>query len=184
MYRFQTKSCYNCRNLTDIYAEIDAGRDGEVRRTCRFQLLNHQTRNLLSKAPENENPESDANIQEAIANMKRVFTMIGLTEDMPATAALAGKVFPWLAEDLNLQVSLGNHHVSSARSSNRQCTMPHANSSPKNNFCGADGRSHWDLPAHPDAETARVIMEHNKADMELYEAAVKHFELQKRALNL
>jgi len=184
MYRFQTRSCYQCRNLTDVYADIDAaGSDDGLKRMCRLQLQNHQTRNLLSNV-ENENPESSVHVQEAISNMKTVFSMIGLTEDMPTTALMAGIVFPWLAEELNLEDSIGSHIFSNAESSSTKCTMPHANSSPKNNHCGADGKSHWNLPAEPDAETARVIMEHNKADMELYEAAVKQFSLQKLALDL
>jgi hypothetical protein len=62
--------------------------------------------------------------------------------------------------------------------------LPHANASPTNNHCSADGRSRWDLPDHPDEETARVILEHNAMDLQLYEAAVAQFEMQRRALGL
>jgi hypothetical protein len=183
MYRFQTYRCYDCRNLTDIYADIDQG-TSQLSRMCRFQLLNHQTRNLLSTAPENEIPDSEEQAQEAIHNLKNVFTMIGLTEDMPATAAMAAKVFPWLAEKIDWDEAVGQGRISASSTLNSNCTLPHSNASPQNNHCSADHKSHWDLPDHPDEETARVILEHNAMDVRLYEAAVVHFEMQKRALGL
>lgn len=186
MFRFQTKGCYSCRKLTDIYAAIDAGKDKDLRHTCKTQLLNHQTRNLLSNVADfNENPQSDEAIEQAIANLKDVFTMVGLTEDMDATAAMVSKVFPWLAEQLIVEdaVEWRNFPIPSGSSNSRTCTMPHANSSPQNNMCGPDG-THWDLSSDPDEETARAIMAHNQADLRLYEAAVRHFELQRKALNL
>lgn len=197
MFRFQTKSCYHCRNLKDIYAAIDSGKDDDLRHNCKMQLLNHQTRNLLSNVADfNENPHSEEAIEQAIANMKNVFTMIGITEDMPATAAMAYKVFPWLAPNLdwNAAVDLGtardavvdptaNNDDADKRRAHANCTMPHANSSPRNNRCGKGG-THWDLPSEPDEETARLILQHNQADVKLYEAALRHFELQRKALDL
>lgn len=194
MFRFQTRNCYKCLPLKDVYAEIDAG-TSQLTRMCKLQLLNHQTRNLLSTATDNDVPDSVDHVKEAIYNMKNVFTMVGLTEDMPNTAAMAGKVFPWLAETVVWEDAVGNggsgdanHTVPAPRPAllavPKQCPMPHANASPKNNRCGPDGKSHWDLPPVPDEETARIIMEHNQMDVQLYEAAVVQFELQKRALGL
>lgn len=50
MYRFQTKSCYGCRKLSEIYEEYDAGKTNvsNFRGICLPQLMNHQTTNLLS----------------------------------------------------------------------------------------------------------------------------------------
>ena len=50
MYRFQTKSCYTCRKLADIYNDYDAGiiNATSLRGICLPQLMNHQTTNLLS----------------------------------------------------------------------------------------------------------------------------------------
>jgi len=193
MFRFQTKSCYGCRPLKDIYAAIDAGNDDDLRHNCKLQLLNHQTRNLLSNVVgaefDTENPDSDQAVDEAIANMKTVFTMIGITEDMPTTAAMASKVFPWLAPDLDWNAAVetnnnnNNNNNPQQRNTDKDCTMPHANSSPRNNRCGANG-THWDLPSEPDEETARIIRQHNAADLKLYEAALRHFELQRQALDL
>ena len=190
MFRFQTKNCYHCRNLIDIYAAIDAGRDQDLGHNCKMQLLNHQTRNLLLNAAEfQENPQSEEAIEQAISNLKNVFTMVGLTEDMNAATAMVAKVFPWLAEHMVLEEAVewggvvGTAGGKAIQRTNRTCYMPHANSSPQNNGC-RPGNTHWDLPSDPDEETARVILEHNQADLQLYEAAVRHFELQRKALYL
>lgn len=166
MYRFQTKRCYKCKTLQQVYADYDAaGGDVYESDMCASQLMNHQTRNLLTQAEGTD----EEKVTQAIDDMENYFTMIGLTEDIPATAAIAGMVFPWLAE-----------HVNGTATS---CPFPHKNSSPQNNRCGT-GNTHWDLPSHPDAETAELIRQHNQLDMQVYEAAVKHFELQKKALGL
>lgn len=80
---------------------------------------------------------------------------------------MIGSIAPWMAEDFR----------------NQTCTLPHANASPRNNRCG-EGGTHWDLPPHPDEETRKVIEEHNKIDIELYEFAVQQFEYQRLALGL
>ena len=110
-------------------------------------------------------------VQEAVDNMKDFFTIIGITERLPETAELLGTTFPWM----NLEPSEEYETTS-------QCELPHANASPKNNRCGEDGKSHWDLPKQPDQETYDLIVKHNALDMELYEAAVAYFELQVKAL--
>jgi hypothetical protein len=186
MFRFQTKSCYGCRELKDIYRDIDQA-SNNLTRICKLQLLNHQTRNLMSSDPENEIPSTEEHLAEAIANMKNVFTMIGLTEDMPNTTQIAGRVFPWLAERVTSWsdvFDIANQTTAAVGTSTTDsCVLPHRNASPKNNRC-IDNTKHWDLPDIPDEETTQAIMEHNQLDMRLYEAAVRQFELQKIALGL
>jgi hypothetical protein len=184
MYRFRTKACYGCRDLKDVYAEIDSG-NSTLDRMCALQLQNHQTNNLLSSTNFNETTIATARgtpqqrqqiISEAIRNMHDFFTMVGLTEELNTTAAMVGRVFPWLATDVNGTV----------------CGLPHSNASPQNNHCGSrtgnardrSGSTHWDLPSRPDDATAQLIRKHNELDMALYEAAVDLFRLQKEALGL
>jgi hypothetical protein len=165
MFRFQTKRCYDCRNLTDIYDQIDRNESlsGEV---CQMQLLNHQTRNLVSFW---DPSQPDVMIEDAIHNMKTFFTLVGLTENMKETADMVGKVFPFMNETI--------------AGSNETCAMPHKNSSPQNNGCAADG-GHWELPDHPDDATTQAIIDHNPLDVMLYEQAVQQFQYQKMALGL
>jgi hypothetical protein len=185
MFRFQTKSCYGCRELKEIYRDLDRSNDANLTRICKLQLLNHQTRNLMSSDPENEIPSTDEHSAEAIANMKNVFTMIGLTEDMPNTTYIAGRVFPWLTERVTSWSDVLDFANQTAKEfvSTDSCVLPHRNASPKNNRC-IDNSKHWDLPDIPDEETTQAIMQHNQLDMRLYEAAVRQFELQKIALGL
>ena len=149
---------------------------------CANQIMNHQTRNLAStsydSAAEYEEGSSvelgQEHVHEAITNLNDMFTMVGLTEDMPATAKIVGHVFPWLAENL----SNADDDASSST-----CPMPRKNTSPSNNQCGP-GHTHLELPDHPDEGTTRLIEEHNKLDLQVYEAALQQFELQKLALGL
>ena len=103
----------------------------------------------------------------ALENLQRGFSVVGLLERLEESLALFSHVFPWMAERVD--------------GSDRTCAFPHRNSSPRNNRCGPDG-SHWELPDEPDEETRRVIEEHNRLDIRLYEAALQHFELQLMAV--
>jgi hypothetical protein len=191
MFRFQTKNCYKCTPLKDIYKAIDSGKkDNGFDQLCTDQLQNHEVNNLLSsewplKASEVRGDDKDddnnaetrnAMIQEAINNMKGFFTVIGITEELEMTAQLLGKVMPWMSDTIDEELYGGEMKST--------CPLSHENASPKNNRCGSDGKSHWDLPKQPDQETYDLIVKHNSLDMELYEAAVSYFELQKRALDL
>jgi hypothetical protein len=111
--------------------------------------------------------------------------MVGLTEDMPATAAMTAKVFPWLAERIDWKEAVDDeaHIPSDSTTLYKNRTVPHKNASPTNNHCSADCKSHWDIPDHPDEETACVILEHNSMNLQLYEAAVAQFAMQKRAFS-
>ena len=188
MYRYQTKNCFGCVPLLDIYQAMDAGESiPKVDRQCTRQLVNHQVTNLLShqqgagggedyfielsstKSDDTVTDEEKRLLEQAISNMKSFFTLIGLTEQLNATVQMAGMVFPWMNETVN--------------GSELTCPLPHANASPKNNRCG-EHYTHWDLPSHPDEATRKAIEAHNQLDLQLYEAAKEHFELQKEALGL
>jgi len=184
MYRFQTRICYKCMKLTDIYDTIDNNITYVTVRNhsqrfddlCLDQLRNHEVANLLTSTHWPDHPEDEetqqAMVAEAIQNMKEYFTVIGLTEELTTTAQIIGKVMPWMNETLE--------------GFDDACPLPHDNSSPTNNRCIYTGRGkpdeHWDLPKHPDEETRQAILKHNTMDMQLYEAAVAYFELQKRAM--
>eukprot|EP00980_Cylindrotheca_fusiformis_P015613 scaffold4481_cov121-Cylindrotheca_fusiformis.AAC.9 len=171
MYRFQTDNCFGCRNLTDIYEMLDKGEWPGFDTLCMSHLANKQVANLMSSTlPEDASDEEKVN--SAIQTMKSFFTVIGLTEDMKATEALLVNAFPWLAQQVE--------------GSNTTCTMEHTNKAPTNNGCIKDRKAkkvyHWYLPPHPDEATRKVIEEHNRLDLKLYEAAVEYFQLQKRAI--
>jgi len=211
MYRFRTKSCYRCMPLLDVYAHIDNGTlapvCGDCDGVCIPQLLDHQTRNLLT-TPESESLPPDQRLAEALYNMRNRFAVVGITGDLPNTTRMLGHVFPWLAEDLppptvstpsttrRAQAKVGrknkgrNKDTGAAEENRRRrdtltaaskCTLPHANGSPANNYCGPKG-THLPLPEHPDEATRAAIIAHNSHDVALYKAAVEHFELQKKVL--
>lgn len=184
MFRFQTKKCYECKPLKEIYQQLEAGEDAGIDKLCRDQLLNHEVNNLLSSEYPLEVSELDVEnneehaelsekmIQEAIDNMKDFFTVIGITEEISTTASILGTVFPWMDLD-----------GSEEHGTTSQCKLSHANASPTNNRCGKDN-THWELPNHPDQETYDLIAKHNAMDMKLYEAAISYFALQKKALGI
>jgi hypothetical protein len=172
MYRFRTKDCYQCRTLKEVYGAMDAGTTTDFADgMCAAQLQNHQTRNLVLQQ-QRQQPEGASEkelVAQAIDNLENFFTIIGLTEEIASTAQITGRVFPWMAEHVNGTTS--------------DCPFPHANSSPKNNHCGPHG-GHLELPVSPDEETEALIRQHNQMDIQVYDAAVKHFQLQKKALGL
>jgi len=192
MFRFQTKNCYQCTPLKDIYKSIDAGtmtQDYGLDKLCTDQIQNHEVANLLSSEwpmevtelkTDNEKHQQtrEKMIQEAIENMKQFFTVIGITEELVDTAATLGKVIPWMNETVTMTIG-----TEDAKTETHMCSLSHANASPKNNRCG-EKSTHWDLPDKPDEETYNLILEHNSMDMELYEAAFAYFELQTRALEM
>lgn len=152
--------------LTEIYEDIDNGNTNRLEDLCVKQLQNHETANLLSTEWPDDAKDQDM-IDQAVENMKHFFTAIGITEQLDATVNIFGRVFPWF----QIKVEW----------SNTICPLPHDNASPRNNRCG-EGGTHWDLPSEPDEETRLAIEAHNQLDIALYNAAVAHFELQKRAI--
>jgi len=182
MFRFQTKNCYKCMPLKDIYQKLENGEDTGLDKLCLDQLQNHEVNNLLSTEWPLEVTQLDIEnniehvdmsskmVQEAVDNMKNFFTVIGITERLPETASILGTTFPWM-----------NLEASEKYGTTSQCALPHANASPKNNRCG-EGNTHWELPKQPDEETYNLIAKFNSLDLELYEAAVEYFEMQVDAL--
>ena len=176
MFRFQTKGCYKCTDLRDIYQMIDNGTINEhvcpenggepCEGVCVSQLLNHQSRNLLTSFLDDATERMDGTekLNEAIENLKTKFTVIGITEELSNYTQIVSHAFPFLAETVE--------------GSDTVCKLEHRNSSPRNNRCGVDN-THWDLPDHPDEETRQAIMAHNQIHMALYEAAKKYFSIQK-----
>jgi len=190
MFRFQTKGCYRCMPLKDVYAMIDAGtfvnRTADAARTksvqmCADQLQNHQTRNLLTSDVDIETTPEDELVRLAVRDLDEFFTVVGITEDMDNTHKVIGHVFPWLAETTTTDPDPKSAGADSASSTT--CAMPHANASPRNNGCGPGG-THWDLPDHPDEETERLIIQHNQLDMQVYDASLRIFDMQKQVLGL
>jgi hypothetical protein len=184
MFRFQTKNCYKCMPLKEIYQKLEKGEDTGLDQLCLNQIQNHEVNNLLSTEFELDVTELDLEnndghlqlrdnmVQEAINNMKGFFTVVGITEELVETSTILGKVFPWMGLD-------GREEDGTTK----QCALEHANASPSNNRCG-EGNTHWDLPKQPDQETMDLIVKYNSMDMELYEAAVAYFDLQQKALAL
>lgn len=207
MFRFQTRMCYHCTPLAEVYKMIDdgtiddwcdeqrgssgrgGGKPGGEKKgcdgVCMSQLLNHQTRNLMTtewESPEGLAMSEQEKLDEALHNLQTNIAVVGITDELPAYRAILGEVFPWLAE--NVVLDPGADAAMVGKKGQKTCSLPHANASPRNNRCGQDGKSHWDLGDEPDRETMQAILKHNQLDMKLYEAAVKKFGLQKRALGL
>jgi len=171
-YKYQLSNCYRCKDLKFIYKLFDSGDWPGYDTLCMSHLKDKQVRNLVSQdLPEDATDEE--RVQNAIANMKSKFTLVGITEQMEATEALLVNLFPWLDGHLER--------------SNATCSMEHTNRSPRNNGCLVDKKTkqmlHMPVSKHPpDEETRRVIEEHNQLDMKLYEAALEHFEVLKQAI--
>lgn len=174
MYRFETRLCYKCQTLLQIYDRIDTGDTDLLDSLCLAQLQNHETANLLTSDWPEDATDEDI-VAEAIHNLKSSFTVIGLTEELFLTSQILGSVFPWVNKTIE--------------GSRQRCSLPHDNSSPTNNHCikhnRTDGKpgitsTHWELPDHPDEETREAIERHNQLDIKLYEAAVQYFKLQEQ----
>ena len=176
MYRFKPKACYKCKTLIDVYKGIDNGNADGLSDMCIQQLNNHMTANLLSSSSshsiyskDNDRTE-DEMVEEAIQNLRKFFTMVGLTEQLQETFDIMGYTFPWLNTTLE--------------GSNMNCSLPHSNASPTQNQCTREdttGTLTYDKEP-PNEETRKVIEEHNSMDMRVYEAAVELFEQQKLAI--
>ncbi len=191
MYRFQTRHCYKCKSLKEVYDDIDSGNITDYPTgVCVPQLVNHFTRNLLTNLTVDElnndtsSMTEEEKVRDAIHSIKNRFTVVGIIERLEETLKLFSYSFPWLSEEFDSDYySESDHYYQKYKEANvmYKCEFPHSNASPSNNGCGANG-AHMDLPPHPDDETRKIIEEHNKLDIEVYEAALEHFEMQKRAM--
>ena len=174
MFRFQTKSCFKCTNLTQVYEDMDKGDTEKYGGgVCLAQLSNHITRNLQQNINVTELDtfvmSDEERVADAINSIQNRMTVVGVMEHLNETLKQFSYTFPWLKEKIH--------------GSDQLCKFPHSNGSPKNNRC-APGNKHWDLPSKPDEATRKAIEEHNKLDILVYEAALKRFELQKQSMSL
>jgi hypothetical protein len=179
MFRFQTRSCFKCTNLTQVYEDID---NGDIEKygggVCLAQLQNHVTRNLQKTIPvqDLDSPElmsDEEKVKDAIDSIRNRFAVVGVIEHLQETIEQLSFSFPWLKEELDDSID----------GVDKKCPFPHANGSPSNNRCGVDG-TNWDLPSEPDEETRAAIERHNQLDRKVYEAALQQFELQKMAMSM
>lgn len=183
MFRFQTKSCFKCTDLKEVYRVMDnmgTNASGTVfgGGICLAQLTNHLTRNLQSKVDNddwNYRGEDDMRLADAVENVQNRFVVVGLLERLDETVQMLSHSFPWLSPILE---DTGSN---TSEAPPRECNFPRVNSSPNNNRCGENG-GHWDLPSTPDEETRQSIIDHNQLDMQLYEVALQQFELQLRVV--
>lgn len=208
MFRFQTKSCFQCTPLLDIYRHIEEGTLDEFcgetgcGGICIPQLLNHETRNLLTDTWDENDAGGESlstdeeKLREALFNINNRVALVGVTDELPVFAQMLGKVFPWLAESVTAE-ELGmaiegddgasrrklEKTTATAATAPKTCPLAHANASPNNNRC-APGNKHWALPDEPDDETREAILRHNQLDLKIYEAAKARFQVQKEALGL
>jgi len=176
MYRFQTKACFECKPLTEIYNIMDTqGLNATIGHgVCLAQLSNHITRNLQSSLNTqvddwSQHDLDEMKVNDALHNLKNRFTVVGLLERLNDTLELFEYALPWLTKELD--------------GSEKICEYPKANSSPRNNRCG-EGNTHMELPNVPDEETRKAIEEHNLLDIQVYEEAVQHFEMQLKAMKM
>lgn len=104
MYWYQTKTCYECDPLLDVYAAMNA-RTCKIRPVRASHLQNHMTTNCLSTNRKtsnyhNNDDENEEKVLEAIYNMQNCFPMIGWTEHLDTTMKLVQSIFPWLQETI------------------------------------------------------------------------------------
>lgn len=174
MYRFQLRSCYQCKELQDIFRDIEAGNSTLKKGTCSTQLQNHQTDNMLSLdmfvnqgEDRKINPAltEDQIIAMAIENMRQQFVLIGLTDQFNDTITMIQKVFPFLAS--NLTEASGGAVVT-----NVSCSIGHQNVG-REPTCGTEELTD---------EIKEAILRSNQRDLAVYNAAVELFEQQKNIL--
>jgi hypothetical protein len=115
-FPFQIRACYQCTPLLDIYNLKDNHTSTDLKPNCLDQLQNQKVANLLNTNWAGEASGDDL-LNEEIANLKTLFTMVGLMEKFNMTVQISGHAFPWMQK-----------HV---QWSNTTCEFPHANASPK-----------------------------------------------------
>jgi len=190
MFRFQTKRCFLCTPLKTIYEQLNNGTAWDIyKHSCLQQLLNHQTRNLLSTdikpfEVEKKDWSSEKSLkEEVLQNLRSKITLVGVTDELSTFADMLGYVFPWMAGSLNdlEHADFMYSTNTTSKEAHANCTLGHLNASPKNNRCGVNG-THWNLTSAPDEETRSIIVKNNQMDLALYEEAKKLFGFQKLAL--
>jgi len=165
MYRYSLQGCYSCKTLPEVFQELD--NNVTYQGICGTQLLNHQTENMLSASirAREANLTEQQLIDEAIVNMNTRFAVIGLTGHFTDSIKMITKVFPFLAENLT---AVSNGKLTDTVT----CHISHSN----------EGRPPTCGTRTLDASIRQLIVDHNKRDMQLYAAALVHFEKQRKIL--
>lgn len=204
MYRFKLNSCYKCAELKDVLRKIENGtfvyrRSGEEEEvspnfvygasdSCAVQMIGHQATNLLSSidlynvANDVRFPREREIAMEAVRNLRKEFTWIGITDRIEESIDGMRSVFPFLAQNLSETAAelqdmfdkgderfgLPEGYVDSSG-----CAFEHKNAG-GDPTCGT---------TELDEETIALIEKLNNRDVAVYKAAVERFELQQEVLD-
>lgn len=192
MYRFSLTRCYSCLPLRTVLQQIQNNTFASRGENCRVQMMDHQTTNLLSSerlydvannrtTMEEMGITDDEIVREAVSNLRNDFTVVGLTDRLPESVEMFGKVFPFLASNLTEAVADagGDHDDDDGGGGELNgvdvegCPLPHAN----------EGRDHACGSHELDEGTVKLIEEMNARDKAVYDAAVEIWELQREILD-
>jgi len=211
MYRFSLRGCYDCKEMKEVLRKVadgtfvekrgwpKLGKGGEETEkfvyspndSCAVQMIGHQATNLLSSvelynvANDVRFPREKEIADEAVRNLREVFTWIGLTDRIQESIDGIRTVFPFLAENLNDAATVfgdalkkngeevdGSFSLPEGYNDEKGCPFEHRNAG-KEPACGTK---------EMDAETIFLINKLTARDMAVYKAAVERFELQQEVL--
>lgn len=203
MYRFKLSSCYKCQELKDVLRKIENGTytygtigEEEIipnfvygaSNSCAVQMIGHQATNLLSSidlynvANDVRFPREQEIAKEAVRNLRKEFTWIGITDRIQESIDGMRTVFPFLAENLtesvvSLQDMFQRHDerfgLPEDYVDESGCAFEHRNAG-SDPTCGT---------TELDNETIALIEKLNNRDVAVYKAAVERFELQMEVLD-
>lgn len=203
MYRFKLSSCYKCQELKDVLRKIangtfahgSTGEEEEepnfvygAANSCAVQMIGHQATNLLSSielynvANDVRFPREREIVKEAVRNLRKEFTWIGITDRIEQSIDGMRSVFPFLAENLSDTVTVlqdmfqkdgERFALPEGYNDDVGCAFEHRNAG-RNPSCGT---------TELDDETIALIEKLNHRDVAVYKAAVERFELQMEVLN-
>mmetsp|Transcript_1309 Transcript_1309/g.2006 ORF Transcript_1309/g.2006 Transcript_1309/m.2006 type:complete len:359 (+) Transcript_1309:400-1476(+) len=210
MYRFSLQGCYDCKEMKEVLRKVadgtfaarrhpklgEGGKEKEKfvyspNDSCAVQLIGHQATNLLSSvelynvANDVRFPREKEIADEAVRNLREVFTWIGLTDRIQESIDGMRTVFPFLSENLNDAAALfgdalkkngekvdGSFSLPDGYIDEKGCPFEHRNAG-KEPTCGTK---------EMDEETIFLINKLTARDMAVYKAAVERFELQQAVL--
>ena len=205
MYRFKLTSCYKCQELKDVLRKIENGtfpngwteeEEEEVTpnfvygaaNSCAVQMIGHQATNLLSSidlynvANDVRFPREREIVNEAVRNLRKEFTWIGITDRIEESIDGMRSVFPFLAENLSdtvialqdmFQKDGERFALPEGYSDDVGCAFEHRNAG-REPTCGT---------TELDDETIALIEKLNHRDVAVYKAAVERFDLQMEVLD-
>lgn len=206
MYRFKLNSCYKCQELKDVLRKIENGTFTTASTTasateevgpnfvygtdnsCAVQMIGHQATNLLSSidlynvANDVRFPREREIAHEAVRNLRKEFTWIGITDRIQDSIDGMRAVFPFLAANLTetaaalqdmFQKDGERFALPEGYTDDGACEFGHENAG-KDPSCGT---------TELDDETISLIEKLNNRDVAVYKAAVERFELQIEVLD-